>query len=133
MGDGRGRGEREEEGEEREEGGEGSRGEGKELVEGMEGWGEAYGEELGTRCETRGGRNISGGSRTNFSTLLQTPEVGFHLRPTGAHLLDQMLWILVNFNYHLLLLQNYKLVKATNKTINKLASSVDAIDISIKF
>ena len=98
MGDGRGRGEREEEG------GEGSRGEGRELVEGMEGLGEAFGEELGTRCETRGGRNTLEGSKTDFSTLLQTPEVGFHLTPRRTHLLGQMLWILLIFNhYHLLL------------------------------
>ena len=78
MGDERGRGERKEEGRGAEEGEEGNRGEGRELVEGMEGLGEASGEELETLCETRGGRNTSGGSKTDFSTSLQTPEVGFH-------------------------------------------------------
>ena len=80
MGDGRGRGEREEGEEGRGEEG----GEGRELVEGMDGLGEAGGGESETACETRGERNILGGSKTDFSTLLQTPEVGFHFQPTRA-------------------------------------------------
>ena len=91
MGDGRGRGEREEGEEGRgEEGGEG-------RVEGMDGLGEACAGELETACETRGGRNTLEGSKTDFSTWLQTPEVGFHFQLTGAHLLRKMLI----FNYHL--------------------------------
>ena len=95
MGDGRGRGEREEGEEGRgEEGGEG-------RVEGMDGLGEACAGELETACETRGGRNTLEGSKTDFSTWLQTPEVGFHFQPTRAHLMGKMLWILLFFNYHL--------------------------------
>ena len=107
MGDERGRGEREEG--RAEEGEEGNRGEGRELVEGMEGLGEACGEELETLCETRGGRNTSGGSKTDFSTSLQTPEVGFHLPPTRTHLL-----LAKCFDTSLLLL-NDNLVKSANK------------------